>query len=278
MLKFHFRRAFSQKKTQILFLVLILINVGLATQGILYQYNIPSNYLLENWTYMITFSDNFLWHNEFLGLYDYLFSVLIACIPYASSYTEDKVNHRLEIIVKRNSTKAYFSAALLVNFIVASLTYFIPRVITQLMYIVAYPLHSLRPGYMRTLRYYSDYLDDLRTFNYLLKNKPQIYAFLTVVIASVFVGIFASVVYAYSLNTDKNKYAVVFYPVVSLMLFEFIVSVLGFKNLGTEIFQEPGSKDNIKNGFVLVYLFLIVIFIGLFIRGMRKNKDIALEN
>lgn len=205
----------------------------------------------------------------------HVFCLPLASIPYAGSFYDDKENHTLNSMLTRGSMHAYFLSGLTANFIISFLTYFIPRTSAFFMFYLAFPGNYMKPG-DANLRHLGGFMVNAENFLGITINTPVKYVLLQAVIASLYVALFSSIVYAYSLHVQDKKYLIYLLPFLLDMLLDFIIeAAFGIQSTPANIMFSRDAFNSLPSyAFLFVYLVQILIFVALFISGKKKNKDI----
>ena len=275
MLKLHFNRLLKSKVSRVIFLFTLLAPVFFAAFDIYNSINTPSNFLRPFWAYIIGNDFKYKRYYYFHEVFSHLMVLLVAILPYSGSFYEDKEKRTLNGILVRESKSKYFSSGLLINFIASFSTYFVPRCIAILMYKFAFLDKFMKPGDAELYRLGS--LTNHTTYygNIGIANHPLLFLLLTSVIASIYVALFATIVYAFSMHVKRSVYIVYIVPILIHFLARAIIELsLGAAKVPSVImFSSESVKIKPNYSFLIIYLIQLCIFLLLYIPGRLRHKD-----
>lgn len=280
MFKLHFSRAIKNRTSRITFLLVLLIHVGLVTFDILSSVCEPINFLYDFPGYILGFGSDMRYRNffEVNEFYIHLLILFVAILPYASSFFTDRELGTLNNLFTRTERRYYLYTGLTVNFVVSFMTYFIPRMISVTMLAFAFPLQNLKIGYSNFYNVGADF-EFVSGFKTLLLYQPYIYFFIYALIGALFVALFSSIVYAFSLHVKINKYVVLILPVLLMFIIDALMEIcFGMQFVPSNIIFSSETifspKINYGMSLISVFAFEIIIFLTLLFTGIKRNKDV----
>lgn len=219
--------------------------------------------------------------SDYYGMVSEIFSMvfpLIAAMPFADSFFEDRKYGTAQYCVTRSSNNTYYYSKLFVVFLSGVIIMAAPLIINMLLNFIAFPLNSSVDA--TNLSYSSAHLYgpvmETGLFQSLFAKNEYLYNLLYLCLASVASGLITVVVYQFSFFYSQNQIFLVcsFFMVYTVLTIVF--EVFGFEEftLNNYIFAARFYWDQSARGMAVTYSLLIAAALLPIPFAKRRLNDI----
>ncbi|MGH2330585.1 hypothetical protein [Thermoanaerobacter mathranii] len=231
-LKTEFIKLFRRKEFNIVLTLEIVLICTLFDLRALTYYKAPTSELpsaYQMWIGYINSNVSFIDFSYIGDIYYLFFLTLPASIVFADTYLEDKKGNVLNFIITRCDKSLYVLSKGIVVFFSGFIIIFLPLLLDQLLYMIAFPLYAIsevNAGNPVYDKYYltQNYFKNLHTLN------PYLHNLLYIFLDGFFGGTIAVLSYAVSFFKKVNRYIVVVLPTILFLTQNFIFALLGKTN------------------------------------------------
>lgn len=206
---------------------------------------------------------------EWISMTSSLFFLLLpltATLPYSWSYCIEKKTGYINNVYTRTNKHRYITIKFLVTFLAGILSAFVP-ILFNLMLVSSF-IPAIKPDVYYDI-YYNMPISYI--FSEIFYNSPLLYILLKISLITCFSGAFA--VFAQAIGTIiKNKFIVVLFPFVLVLIFNYISKVF-FPNIELSPIQFLyGGGDTVSSCWVIPLELSVLILSSFFIMKFKGEK------
>lgn len=200
---------------------------------------------------------------------------IISCVIYSDSYYKDYKSGIYKTILTKVEKMNYFLSKAVVNFFITFLVFFIPLVINQILYCIAFPCKGYFNNY--GLPYYDigyTNFNSLYVLDLLRIKSPLLYNLTYILNISLFAGTFALLVFSFQLYYKRNGFMIpvgvfIIYIMLSILIDDFIQ----INNISILKYLQPNVVGKFRI-IPIMQLVLNTISILLILNKTRKEIDL----
>ncbi|TDU11121.1 membrane-spanning protein [Bacillus subtilis] len=188
---------------------------------------------------------------------------LLASVPYADSYIEEKKSGFLKNILLRQNKNKYLTTKFFINFLIGGMASITPLVLNLIVYFSLLP--AIKPNI---------YFGNIPVFGFLpdlYVNHPLIYIILRIGNCFIFGGIFASIALTCSLFVE-NRYIAIGIPFFIYTILDIILDTFNFQSYSPLKFLFLDVP--FTYGIYVIATVTIIIFFVVFCVGGKKSENI----
>ena len=196
----------------------------------------------------------------------FLIFPLIASLPYSWNYCIEKKSGYINNVITRVNKGHYIKTKFVTTFLIGAISIFVPLLINIM--IVSSFIPAIKPNVYYDIFYN---MPISYVFSEMFYKTPIVYTVMKVLLISFFGGSFAVLGQATG-TIAKNKFIVVLFPFIFMLLFNYIVNVFSENVELSPIQFLYGGGDGLSNYWIAISELVVLLISSFFIMKIKGEK------